>query len=85
MILLSRLNGAPFAVNPDLIERAEATPDTVLTLCDGSKLLIGETVEELITRVRTYRAQVIALADHVELPRDHAPSLHVVPAPVEER
>ena len=43
MIMLSRLNGLPFALNPDLIERAEATPDTVLTLCDGSKVLIGET------------------------------------------
>ena len=56
MIMLSRLNGLPFALNPDLIERAEATPDTVLTLCDGSKLLIGETVEELVARVREYRA-----------------------------
>ena len=45
MIMLSRLNGLPFALNPDLIERAEATPDTALTLCAGSKLLTGETDE----------------------------------------
>lgn len=81
MILLSRLNGAPFAVNPDLIERAEATPDTVLTLCDGSKLLIGESVEELIVRIRTYRAEVISLAERIDVPYEHAPALHVVPAP----
>ena len=37
MILLTRLNGPPFALNADLIERAEATPDTVITLVDGTK------------------------------------------------
>ena len=79
MIMLSRLNGLPFALNPDVIERAEATPDTVLTLCDGSKLVIGESVEELVVRVRDYRASILALADQVALPLPPAPSLHVVP------
>ncbi len=79
MIMLSRLNGLPFALNPDLIERAEATPDTVLTLCDGTKLLIGETVEELVARVREYRAQIVSLADTVTVPRQAAPVLNVVP------
>ncbi len=79
MIMLSRLNGLPFAVNPDLIERAEATPDTVLTLCDGSKLIIGESVEELVTRVRDYRVSILSLADQVEVPTRTAPALHVVP------
>ena len=79
MIMLSRLNGLPFAVNPDLIERAEATPDTVLTLCDGSKLIIGESVEELVTRVREYRASILSLADQVAVPTPTPPALHVVP------
>ena len=82
MIMLSRLNGLPFALNPDLVERAEATPDTVLTLCDGSKLVIGESVEELVTRVRDYRASILSLADQVAAcPRTGAarPALHVVP------
>ena len=79
MIMLSRLNGLPFALNPDLIERAEATPDTVLTLCDGSKLLIGETVEELVARVRDYRASIVSLADTVTVPAPSAPVLNVVP------
>ena len=79
MIMLSRLNGLPFAFNPDLIERAEATPDTVLTLCDGSKVLIGETVEELVRRVQLYRAQVLALADRIDVSEPAAPALHVVP------
>ena len=78
MIMLSRLNGLPFALNPDLIERAEATPDTVLTLCDGNKLVIGESVEELVTRVREYRASILSLADQVAVPAPPAPALHVV-------
>ena len=80
MIMLSRLNGLPFALNPDLIERAEATPDTVLTLCDGNKLVIGESVEEVVTRVRHYRASILSLADQVAVPAPPvAPALHVVP------
>ena len=80
MIMLSRLNGLPFALNPDLLERAEATPDTVLTLCDGSKMVIGETVEEVVARVRTYRASILTLADQVAVPAPtSAPALHVVP------
>ncbi len=84
MIMLSRLNGQPFALNPDLVERAEATPDTVLTLCDGTKVVIGESVEELVTRVRTYRASILTLADQVAVPAplvpaQHVPALHVVP------
>ena len=84
MIMLSRLNGLPFALNPDLIERADATPDTVLTLCDGTKLLIGESVEVLVTRVREYRAQILALADALPLPTPSAPALHIVPLPSRE-
>ena len=80
MIMLSRLNGLPFALNPDLIERAEATPDTVLTLCDGTKLLISETVEQLVVRVREYRAQIVSLADVVHVQEQpSAPVLNVVP------
>ena len=78
MIMLSRLNGLPFALNPDLLERAEATPDTVLTLCDGNKLVVRESVEELVARVRDYRASILQLADQVAVPAPPAPALHVV-------
>ena len=80
MIMLSRLNGLPFALNPDLLERAEATPDTVLTLCDGNKLVVRESVEELVARVRDYRASILQLADQVTVPAQAtSPALHVVP------
>src|SRR5436305_13125199 len=79
VILVTRLNGPPFALNPDLIERADATPDTVVTLVDGTKYLISETVEEVIELVRGYRASVIALAQHIDTTRTVERPLHVVP------
>ena len=62
MIIVTRLNGPAFAVNPDLIERAESTPDTVVTLVDGTKYVIAEPLERLIVLIRDYRASVIASA-----------------------
>ncbi len=62
MIILTRLGGHEMAVNPDLIERAEPTPDTVLTMVDGHKIVVTESVEEVVERVRTWRASVAARA-----------------------
>jgi flagellar protein FlbD len=62
VLQLTRLSGPAFALNPDLIERAEATPDTVVTLVNGSKYVIRESLDELIELVRAYRADVVAAA-----------------------
>jgi flagellar protein FlbD len=66
VILVTRLNGAVFALNPDLIERADCTPDTVVTLVDGTKYVIAESVPEFIDSVRHYRASLIAQASRIE-------------------
>jgi flagellar protein FlbD len=66
MILVTRINGAVFALNPDLVERADCTPDTVITLVDGTKYLIAESVPEFIDSVRHYRASLIAGASRLE-------------------
>ncbi len=96
MILVTRLNGSPFAVNPDLLERVEPTPDTVLTLIDGTKYIVTESVTEIITLVREFRASVVVAARAVpregldeapeEAPAAVAPRAHlqVAPAPVAE-
>ncbi|MGQ0632753.1 MAG: flagellar FlbD family protein [Sporichthyaceae bacterium] len=62
MIIVTRLNGPAFAVNPDLIERAESSPDTVVTLVDGTKYVVAESLTQLIELIRDYRASVIAAA-----------------------
>jgi len=67
MILVTRLNGQPLALNCDLIERAESNPDTVLTLVDGTKYLVLESLEQLADKIREYRASIVALAGHMEL------------------
>ena len=60
MIRVTRLNGEQFALNPDLIERVEAHPDTVAFLVDGTKYVVRETVEEMLTEIREYRAGILA-------------------------
>jgi flagellar protein FlbD len=63
MLQLTRLSGPVFALNPDLIERAEATPDTVVTLVNGSKYVIRESLEELIALIRAYRIELVSAAN----------------------
>lgn len=62
MIVVTRLNGSRFAVNPDLIERIHASPDTTLMLVDGSSYIVTESLDEIIDLVARYRAKVISLA-----------------------
>jgi len=63
MILLRRLSGPVFALNPDLIERAEATPDTVVTMVGGNKYVVCETLTELTDAILEHRARIIATAE----------------------
>lgn len=71
MISLTRLSGSEFALNPDFIERAEAHPDTTITMVDGSGYVVQETLVELGDRIRDYRASVLAAA-HLIVNRDTA-------------
>ena len=60
MIRVTRLNGEQFALNPDLIERVEAHPDTVVFLVDGTKYVVKETVDDVLREIREYRAGILA-------------------------
>lgn len=62
MIQLTRLNSQAFALNTDLIERIEETPDTVLTLIDGTRYVVQEPVDDVIDRVISFRARVVERA-----------------------
>jgi len=63
MIVVTRRNGTRFALNPDLVERIEQTPDTVITLIGGVKYVVEESVELLIDEIRAYRASVLIAAE----------------------
>ncbi len=73
MIMVTRLNGESMALNPDLVERAETTPDTVVTLVNGNRYVIAESLGDLIALIRDYRVQVAALALHGPAPLAEGP------------
>jgi flagellar protein FlbD len=60
MIQLTRLNGNPMVLNSDLIKTAEASPDTMLTLINGEKLIVREDCAEVTERILAYRARLLA-------------------------
>jgi len=59
MIELTRLNGNPMILNSDLIKTAEASPDTMLTLINGEKLIVREQTAEVVDKVLAYRARLL--------------------------
>jgi flagellar protein FlbD len=62
MIKVSRLNGAVYYLNCELIETMESTPDTVITLRDGKKLLVSETLEQIIEKIIEYKKRIFDLS-----------------------
>jgi flagellar protein FlbD len=50
-------------LNADLIESVESTPDTVITLVDGRRLVVSESSGDIAGRVRDFRAAVLAAAE----------------------
>ena len=60
MIELTRLNGVQFSLNPELIEVVETTPDTVITLTTGRKLIVKESRQEVKSLVLSYKRDVYA-------------------------
>lgn len=67
MISLTRLSGSVFVLNSDLLERVDSTPDTVITLVDGSKYVVAESMRAVVAAVRLHRAEVIALSAYVQV------------------
>jgi flagellar protein FlbD len=62
MIQLTRLNGNKFYVNCDLLKYAEASPDTVLTLLTGEKIVVRESCEDVVALGTSFRATVLGAA-----------------------
>jgi flagellar protein FlbD len=62
VILVHRLRGEPMFINCDLVESIESTPDTIVTMVDGRRLVVSESPDQVIERVRDYRAALVAAA-----------------------
>lgn len=57
MIKLSRLDGEPFVLNADLIRYVECRPDTFITLTTGERLVVAESMDEVVDRAVRYQQQ----------------------------
>ena len=55
MIKLTRLNNEPFILNAELIRYVESLPDTYITLTDGDRLVVRETMDEVVARAVDYQ------------------------------
>ncbi len=58
MIKLRRLSDMEIIINSDLIELVEATPDTIITLTSGRKVVVLESVDEVIDKVIEYKRKI---------------------------
>ena len=71
MIRLTRLNHVPLILNSDLIEHIDMTPDTVVSLTSGHKIMVLETAEEVVERVIRFR-QMLYNPDPSKLTATHS-------------
>lgn len=55
MIALKRLNGQEFVLNADLIETIESTPDTIIALTTGKKLMVKNNIEDVVRKIIKYK------------------------------
>jgi flagellar protein FlbD len=66
VITVTRLNNTPLIVNPDLIISIEETPDTIITLSNGEKIVVQEKVGEVIRRVIEFRRCIFSPSIRIE-------------------
>ena len=59
MIFLTRFDGTEVVVNSDLVVTVEKTPDTVITLTTGDRIMVKEPIEEVVARAAAYRHRVL--------------------------
>ena len=60
MIRITRFEGTQVVVNSDIIQTVEETPDTIVTLTTGDKMMIKETVDEVIQAVIEFKRSIFA-------------------------
>ncbi len=54
MITVTRLNGKPFVLNAELIRTVESLPDTTITLINGDRMIVRETMDEVVEKAVHY-------------------------------
>lgn len=59
MIKLTKINDEEFYLNSDLIEFLESTPDTIISLTTGKKVIVRETANEVIDKIINFRSKIL--------------------------
>jgi flagellar protein FlbD len=59
MISVTRLDGSEVVINTDLILTVEKTPDTVVTLTNGDRIMVRESVAQIVDRAAAFRHRVL--------------------------
>lgn len=74
MIVVTRLDGRQFALNPDLIERIFESPDTTVVMADGANYIVTESMANIIEKIACFRARIISMAhDYSDMDEPHNP------------
>jgi flagellar protein FlbD len=60
MITVTRLNHSHIVLNSDLIEQIETTPDTVISLTTGQRIMVRESTEEIVQRIIEFRRSILS-------------------------
>ena len=55
MIKVTRLNETELVINTDLIEFVESIPDTIISLTTGKKIMVKETIDDIIAKVKDFK------------------------------
>lgn len=63
MVKVTRLDGREMVVNAELIRFVEATPDTIVSLTSGEKIVVREGVDEIIRRCIEYGRALRSMVD----------------------
>ena len=58
MIRVRRMNGETIVLNAELIQSVENTPDTLITLVNGTKILVQDTMEEVVAKFMSYKREL---------------------------
>ena len=66
MIILTKINNQEFAINSDLIETIEQTPDTIITMTTGNKYVVKQSQEEIIRRIIQYKRKIYLVSEGEE-------------------
>ena len=67
MVKLTRLNNQEFYVNSELIEFIESTPDTMISLTTGKKMMVRESVDDVLNRILDFKVRCLGIT--IDTPR----------------